>query len=307
MTPSGPPVGRGRRRGFFWPLVLIALGGVFLLGNYGVIPPVSFVAFLALWPVLLILLGVDIAFARRWPVPTLVAELVIIALALILAASQPAALSLGTFSFGRGRECPSPVPSASLPRGSASMLTLQVNGGAARYRITGGAAGLVEATSDGGSLCLGQRELSGAAGTMVTVSQSGSRFGGTNDFAVRVANEVPLALELNAGAGDFFVDLHDVRTVDARLRIGAASATLVLPRPTGDVAIRIDGGASSLIVEIPEGVEARITVAGGLVSASSANPRATKDGNTIQTTGYAAARDRVSVTVNGGASSVTVR
>jgi len=51
----------------FWPLVLIGVGLMFLLGNYGLIQPVSFLSLLALWPVLLILLGLDIAFARRWP------------------------------------------------------------------------------------------------------------------------------------------------------------------------------------------------------------------------------------------------
>lgn len=36
-------------------------------------------------------------------------------------------------------------------------------------------------------------------------------------------------------------------------------------------------------------------------------PRATKSGNVIETAGYAAAKDRVTVSVNGGASSVSVR
>ena len=139
MSASTPPPAeprRPRRRGMFWPLVLIAVGVVFLLGNYGLIQPVSFLALLALWPVLLVLLGIDIAFARRWPIETLAAEVVIIGLALLLAATQPNALSLTTFSFGGSGGCGDPRSSVSVPRGSLQSLSVTINGGAARFQLT---------------------------------------------------------------------------------------------------------------------------------------------------------------------------
>ena len=55
------------RRGVFWPLLLIALGLIFLLQNFGFITGVSWLAVASLWPLLLVLIGLDIAFARRWP------------------------------------------------------------------------------------------------------------------------------------------------------------------------------------------------------------------------------------------------
>ena len=81
----------------------------------------------------------------------------------------------------------------------------------------------------------------------------------------------------------------------------------MLPHPSGDVVIRADGGASSVVIEIPADVEARVTVSGGLVSASTSNARTTKTGNVIETSGYATAKDRVTVNVTGGATSVAVR
>lgn len=304
VDPQAPAGVAPRRRGLFWPVALIAIGLVFLLANYGLIQPLSVLSLLALWPVLLILLGIDIAFARRWPLPTLAAEVAIIALAIVFAATQPGALGLGALTFGR-TDCAG-QPSVSAPRGSASSLALRINGGAARYRIEGGARELVEATSDRDLLCLTSRANASSRGDVV-ISQSGTRIGGSADVSVKVANDVPLSLTMNAGAGDFLVDLHDVKVTEARFAMGAASTTLVLPHPAGDVTVRIDGGASSVTIEIPADVEARVTVSGGLVSSSSSNPRATKDGNIIQTTGYAGAKDRVTVTVTGGASSVVVR
>src|SRR5206468_910686 len=115
------------RRGVFWPLVLIALGLLFLLSNYGFISGVSWLAILNLWPLLLILIGLDIAFARRWPLPTLVAEVLVIAAGLVLVAAAPS--SGGLFVFGPGGG--TGVSDVSAPRsGGVENLDLAINGGA---------------------------------------------------------------------------------------------------------------------------------------------------------------------------------
>jgi len=301
-TPPSDP-GRRRRRGLFWPLVLIGVGLVALLANYGFITGLSIASILALWPVLLILLGIDIAFARRWPVPTLAAEVAIIAGSLLLAVTQPAVLSLGTFNVS---DCDNPSNGATIARGSLSSLALRLDAGGSRFRIMGGATNAVEASSDRSELCVRDRS-SGSSGD-VRIGQGGRvQFGSTNEIVVKVANDLPTALTVNAGAGDFLIDLHDVKVTSARMSIGAASTTLVLPHPTGDVAIRLDGGASSVVVQIPADVEARIIVNGGLVSSNTTNPRASKSGNAIETAGYASAKYRVTVTVTGGATSVSVQ
>jgi hypothetical protein len=310
--PTSPtPTRSYRRRGMFWPLVLIGVGLVALLANYGLVQRVSIVSFLALWPVLLVLLGIDIAFARRWPLPTLGAEVVIIAGALVLAATQPAALSLATFSFSGSNDCSNPAPAVSAPRGGLESLRLTVNGGAATYRITGGSSGAVEATADGTDLCLSDRTSPRGSAAVtagdIRLSQSGVQFGNNADVTVKVANDLPLSLQVNAGAGEFVIDLHDVKVTDARFSVGASNTSIVLPHPTGDVTVRLDGGASNITVEIPVDVEARVVVTGGLISTSSTNPRATKNGGIIETPGYATAKDRVTVNITGGASQITVR
>jgi hypothetical protein len=289
----------------FWPLILIGVGLVVLLANYGVIQSVSAMSMLALWPVLLILLGIDIAFARRWPVPTLAAEVVIIGAALLLAATQPAALSFSTFTFNTSRDCADPTASTAVPRGTLQNLRLTIDGGAARYRLVGGATGAVEVTSDSGDVCVRDR-TTGSSGD-VRIAQQGAHFGGATEIVVRVASDLPLSLTLNAGAGEFVMDLRDTKTTDAHLSVGASSTTLVLPHPTGNVPVRLDGGASNVSIEIPPDVEARVTVTGGLISTTSTNPRAAKNGGAIETPGYATAKDRVTVSITGGVSSITVR
>ena len=133
---------------------------------------------------------------------------------------------------------------------------------------------------------------------------------------IQVASDVPTSLTINVGAGEFDVDLSDVRVTDARVNIGASSMRFVLPKPGGDVAIRMNGGASSIAIVVPDGVEARIATTGGLLSLRSDNTRLGSGGGTggcvacgssVETSGYGSAHDRVTITISAGASSIVVR
>ena len=57
-----------RYRSLFWPMVLIGVGVVWLLGNIGVIRPASLGVLVSFWPLILIFIGLDILFGRRSPV-----------------------------------------------------------------------------------------------------------------------------------------------------------------------------------------------------------------------------------------------
>ena len=302
------------RRGVFWPLLLIALGLVFLLANFGFIAGVSWRALLSLWPLLLILIGLDIAFARRWPVPTLVAEVLVIAAGLALVAANPG-LGGGIFVFGGGGRGDADV---SVPRGSASTLALSINGGAGRYHVGGGATDLVTAHSQNPDLRLRASERSGRADARIDqIGPEGIFRGGSDiDVQVEIASDVPTSFDMNAGAGEFDVDLSDVRVTDARVNTGASTMRLVLPKPIGDIPVRIGAGASTIVITVPDGVESRVSTSGGLLTLRSDNSRLGEGGGTggcvacgssVQTSGYAAAKDRVTITISAGARSIVVR
>ena len=302
------------RRGVFWPLLLIALGLIFLLQNFGFITGVSWLAIASLWPLLLVLIGLDIAFAHRWPVPTLVAEVLVIAAGLALVAYSPN-LAPGILVFGNGDG--SGETDVSVPRGDATQLNLTLNGGGTQsYHVSGGSTQLVEAHSTNHDLRL---RTSGTTRTDVRLDQVSSGFlrpAGAGDMQIQVASDVPTSLTINVGAGEFDVDLSDVRVTDAHVNVGASSMRFVLPKPSGDVAIRMNGGASSIAIVVPDGVEARVATTGGLLSLRSDNTRLGSGGgsggcvacgSSVETSGYGSAHDRVTVTVSAGASSIVVR
>jgi hypothetical protein len=302
------------RRGVFWPLLLIALGIVFLLANFGVIAGVSWLAILSLWPLLLILIGLDVAFGRRWPVAALAAEVLVIAAGLALVASSPGA-GVGIFTFGSGG---GGAPDVRLVRTNATSLALTLNGGAGRYHVSGGAMDLVSGHSANADLRLRASERGGRADVRIDQTGTPGIFRGTSptDIEVRIASDVPTSFNMNAGAGEFDIDLSDVRVTDARINTGASTTRLVLPKPAGDVPVRIGAGASTVVITVPEGIEAQVSTSGGLLSLRSDNGRLGEGGGTggcvacgssVQTSGYGAARDRVSISISAGASSIVVR
>jgi hypothetical protein len=73
------------------------------------------------------------------------------------------------------------------------------------------------------------------------------------------------------------------------------------------VTIDVAAGASTVIVEVPDGVEAQITTKGALLTLRSSNPRVVASSNSAETSGYGSATARVSVRITAGVSSIAIR
>ncbi|HEY3523368.1 MAG TPA: hypothetical protein VGK63_06665 [Candidatus Limnocylindrales bacterium] len=211
----------------------------------------------------------------------------------ILLVAIGAAIVLG--AFGRGRR--GGGSRIWLPRGPAE-LEVNLSAGAGRFVIGGGADDLFELSSSDEDVRW-RADRQGDRGR-VRVRQEPAwiaRWRPGVEWEASVASDVPAALDLTIGAGRLTLDLHDVRLVGARVSLGAASGSMRLPRPIGDVRIAVSLGAASLEITIPAGVEARVTTRGGLLSLSGPS----------ETSGWATARDRVTVSVSGAAASLRVQ
>lgn len=306
MTDSG----RQGRATLIGGLVLLLIGLAFLARNLGWIqldPDV-------LWPLLLVVVGVVIVAgaiqgqgrrSRRWAGSS---------------TGNPGATTWGApgAAAGPGTWGPpgaaagaGPGPSAgptagswgdgvaqvSIPAEGATRLELSLRLGAGRYRLRGGASSLVEASASEPTIHHTAERSGDLARVRLSTSVNPLAWGwrGGMEWLIGVASGVPGVLDIQAGAGSFDLDLSDVAATSAQMAIGAAELRLVLPHPHGDVPVRIEGGAASFRIEIPAGVEARVTST-GLVSMRGPS----------ETPGYATAADRVTVSVTGGAASVQV-
>lgn len=251
--------GRGWRGAELIGIVLIALGVIYLLGSFGIIR----VAWGVIWPVLLIGVGGLILYSALRPT----------------------------------RRRPS---TAAVARDASARLELDLSVGAGRFRLEGGAtpANLVEVASTNEDIAT--RIDRNGDRAMVRLRQDVAwwpdAWRSVSDWSVRIASDAPTYLTMNAGAGDFQIDLSEVILAGARIQVGAAQARLVMPRPRGPIEIRVSGGATQLRFSAPPGVEYRVETSGGLTSV---------DGLT-ELPGYATANDRVLVRFSGGATSLKI-
>ncbi|HZY41209.1 MAG TPA: DUF5668 domain-containing protein, partial [Anaerolineae bacterium] len=130
MTSSTP------RRGpdLFWPIILIGAGVIFLLANLGVITGNPWPIMVNLWPVILIVIGLDILFGRRSLLGGLVGAvlgLVLIAGLIFLLIAQP---NLPGLNFRVGNT-PLQTRHIDAPLAGIRTATVSLDYGSGSYRL----------------------------------------------------------------------------------------------------------------------------------------------------------------------------
>ena len=86
-------------RPIFWPLVLIAAGVLWLLGNFNVITGANLWVLIQFWPVLLIAIGLDLIVRQRWPLVGNLIAILTVTLAVLAVIFAP---QLGLVTAGNG-------------------------------------------------------------------------------------------------------------------------------------------------------------------------------------------------------------
>lgn len=295
-TPSTTFESPRRTPSLAFPLVLIALGVVFLLANAGYLDRVSWIDAVQLWPVLLVVLGFDMLLRPRSVVVAAIVEVALIGAALLYLAAAPTlpgsnAINTGAFTSQE-----------SVLRVGVSSLSLTLGYGAGDLTVRGGATDLVMpllvmVKSTREDVDLQWNVPSGGSATVdVKSSAPDLPFGTTRAWDVTVPSDMPVGLTLNLGAGDFDIDLSNVMLTEATINNGASDLQLALPKPSGNVPVAISTGVSSVDLRIPTGAEYRVRVTGALNTVS--GPQ--------ESSGYNSATDRLTITISSGVSSITI-
>jgi len=271
-TSYGPA--RQRRRGsVIGPLILIFIGGVFLLQNAGVVPPTIWGSLWRLWPLALVIVGLELLFGARagWLVAIVGLCGIVVALGGVVA---------GNFGF------PSPSRAGAITHtaydtqlGDAQQASVTVRFGAGQLDIgplADSTAGLLASMSYDGPGDLvpepsykvergnGRLEYQlsgrGAPGFL----PFGSDNGAAPHIAIDLAPSVQIStLQVQSGAADTRIDLTGLQVNNVDMAVGAASTRLRLP-DSGITTVHVTGGASTITLEVPAGVAARIHHRGGL-------------------------------------------
>ncbi len=289
-------------RRVFWPALLIVLGAVALLVNTGAIPTDRLYRLTDLWPVLLIVFGLELLISRaRFPQNVeMMASVLVVAIALAgagvyVAIGPPISSATQTMNVSQ--------PVGDLLR----QATLEIDAGAAQLHVQGD-------SSLDTDLFKAQIQYSGPQPT-VTVEDGGrvvvrqdSHFGYVGreslDVSIQLNTALPWSFAIHSGASRDVYDLSAVTVSSVEIDTGASTSDITLPVPHGNVPVRINGGAMTVHLHRPGGVAASVRVSGGTVSLTFDGERSDAVGAVGHST--APASDMYSISVNGGACTVTM-
>jgi hypothetical protein len=119
---------------------------------------------------------------------------------------------------------------------------------------------------------------------------------------------VPWAIELDGGVSGLRADLHDLEVSEVAISGGASDVELELPEPSGELALRVEGGLSRGTMRRPAGVPVDVQIDGGATDLRLDDEHLAAVGGAVRqrTHGGTAGSGEITVGIAGGASGLTV-
>ena len=132
--------------------------------------------------------------------------------------------------------------------------------------------------------------------------------GGASALDIQLSDDVVWDVRLSGGASDTVVDLAGGRLSGLAFTAGSSRIEATLPAPSGEVVVRMSGGASEFIVHRPAGapVLARLAGGAGSVSIDGVASSGIAGGEQQSTPDYGAAPDRYLVDCTAGLSALII-
>lgn len=291
-----------RYRSFFWPALVILVGILALLVNTGQISVDRIAELINLWPLILIVVGLELILRRTVRgVTGDVAAAVVVILAIIAAAAYVTA-------------APNPSETRSMDSsadiGSVHQGALELAVGAAKVDIRAD-------TSVGSQLYTAHIDYSGAqpkveldrsSGTLrISQSTSNTVLFQSRRFELKLDlnPSIPWTIHEDSGAVTEHVDVSSAHVTGITITTGASQDDITLGPPSGTVPIHVNGGAPTVNVHLPAATGYSALVSGGAVSLNAGGQSLHSVGRVQFETGDPAGA-RYEIRVNGGACTVTV-
>jgi hypothetical protein len=129
-----------------------------------------------------------------------------------------------------------------------------------------------------------------------------------SDLGVQLTPNIPLTLEVDAGAADATLDLTNLRVSRLNVRTGASDTQIRLPANAGLTSVSIDAALGQLDVRVPAATAARLDVTTALGTNGIDQARFRRIGNgRYESADYATAANRVDMRIELGAGDLSVR
>ena len=304
-----------RRTSLVFPILLIALGGIFLYSNWHPFfdPwPILW----TYWPLILIFIGLGTIWDhwRRRQNPD-------------VPAGSSAGASLGAIAFiiililllGHGRNYRRWRGSSSdysmqhmsriVDRQNAKSVRVSLDMGAGDLDLSGGSSHLLEADFDYRSSAGAPQvdfSVSGTTGDLnITQQDTEKHFGSTSDnhWTLHLANDIPLEIKIDMGAGRGNLRLRDINVTRLNLDMGAGQVDVDLTGDRkSDLTADIEGGVGEANIRLPKNIGVLVHASGGIGSIEA--PGLNHDGDEYTNALYGKSPITLRLKVEGGVGTI---
>lgn len=236
-----------------WGIILLFLGIVFLLQALDVLPWGVWGTLWRFWPVLIIIIGLNILLSRYnpWVVSAVIFTLLWACMGIAFWQYEPPAV---TKSYSE--------PLADLERAS---IAINFDGGSLSLgSLAYDSSNLVEVASkskggDGGIEADFHRQ--NGEGSLHLSSKGVNRVfwsGPLVDWEAMFTQNIPLTLHIKSAASSISLDLSKLLSSEVLVELNAGNCKVTTPSSAGTTYIKIDANVSNIEVTIPTGVAAKI-------------------------------------------------
>ena len=305
-----------RRQGsLFLGLILIGLGGIFLLRAMDVWPDDA-----STWPGILIVLGVAMAADQMFQRSKIswFGPVVLIGIGTFFLLRDfdvvksdfvwPSILILAGVALLAGTMRRSPIETKviKVPLEGATKARVRVDHGGGELRVG-------RSVADSSILCTGT-----AGGVEQRVNRTGDRLDVSlrqtpglwarsigEPFRIDFNPGVDLELDFHTGATDSKLDLSELLVSSLELKTGASSTVVTVPT-RGHTRASVDAGVASVEFRVPPGVAARIANDTGLAEVKVDTTRFLPSGGGYESPDYSTSLNRLDLRIKGGVGSFKV-
>jgi hypothetical protein len=254
---------RNRKTSFFWPVILVGAGAILLLRNFGILQEFNFNVLFRLWPLILVVIGLDLIFGRRFPWAGALIGLLTIGAAILFLYYAP------TMGINESAGVKSEVLSTPLENTEHVEYYLDTSSEHVSISALPESDDLFNATI----VHRGQLNFDVRGDTDKTISLSETtepddwfNFDiGQYDLKwdLRLASGVPSAITLDGGSGSLDIDLTGITLESMRASLGSGSSNIDLPASATSYPVTIESGSGSVRVMLPGETGLTLTLSSG--------------------------------------------
>lgn len=303
----------------FWGLTILALGLVFIGVNQGWIGSSVWLSILALWPILLIVIGLNLLIKDE-KILSLLIILIVLASTIFVALTYN---RNNTFWENRGELMGIKINNNAVNESLndqydlalAQNLDVSLSTGAAKVKIgvlpAGTSAGELYSvtTKDMGKLSVKKTISGDRINLAINEENVGFNFGPSmmtdREVELYLTKDLVLNLKLEGGASKLDLDFSDLQVESLDLNIGASTANITFGERGARQDVKLSAGASSLHFYIPNDVGIEATFAGGLNTVESDSILdIIKNGDSYTSKAFDTAKTKIEISGSAGVSNI---